>query len=82
MAILQEQWEAAKTRAERRRNQLNVMLSECRQFHFNFADLEQWLAKVEADLDSTPIRPESPQGVATLLRHHEVSVSCVLVESC
>ncbi|XP_070191463.1 dystrophin-like isoform X2 [Littorina saxatilis] len=70
-ASLREHWDSAQGRAERRRTELDDMLLECRQFHQKYADLEQWLGQVEADLDSTPIRPESAQHVDTLLKQHE-----------
>ena len=54
------------------------MLTECRQFHQSYADLEQWLGQVEADLDARPIRPESPQHVQTLLKEHEVGALVVV----
>ena len=72
VSSLREQWDAAKGRAERRRGELDGMLEGCRQFHRTYADLEQWLGRVEADLDARPIRPESPQHVQTLLKQHEV----------
>ncbi|KAL8624968.1 hypothetical protein ACOMHN_039855 [Nucella lapillus] len=71
VAKLQHQWDTARRKAERRREELSRMLQECRSFHQSYADLETWLAGVEADLDSTPVRPESPQLVQTLLKHHE-----------
>ena len=74
VSSLREQWDAAKGRAERRRGELDGMLEGCRQFHRTYADLEQWLGRVEADLDARPIRPESPQHVQTLLKQHEVGL--------
>ena len=74
MSSLREQWDAARGRAERRRGELDGMLEGCRQFHRTYADLEQWLGRVEADLDARPIRPESPQHVQTLLKQHEVGL--------
>ncbi|XP_076466610.1 dystrophin-like isoform X3 [Babylonia areolata] len=71
VAKLQAQWDTARAKAERRRDELDGMLKECRRFHQNYADLETWLTRVESDLDSTPVRPESPQVVQSLLKHHE-----------
>ena len=74
VANLKEHFETAKTKAEQRRTQLDSMLVECRQFHNDFADFEQWLASIESDLDARPVRPESVQ-INSLIKQHEVSVS-------
>ncbi|XP_076445085.1 dystrophin-like isoform X2 [Babylonia areolata] len=74
VAGLQERWERARGRAEGRRRELDAMLLECRHFHHHYADLEAWLARLEADLDSNmpPLaHHQSPGGVDSLMKHHE-----------
>jgi hypothetical protein len=78
VASLREHWETARSKAEQRRTELDDMLAECRQFHNAYADLEQWLAGVEVELDAKPIRPDNQQHVTMLLNQHEVSTHTLL----
>ncbi|XP_078330229.1 dystrophin-like isoform X4 [Crassostrea virginica] len=52
---LQEHWDEALTRFNQRKNQLDDMLLECRQFDEMHAEFERWLGQIEEDLHANPV---------------------------
>ena len=52
MERLREQWEEANTRAAGRRDSLEDMLLEVRQYEEMSAEVDWWLAQVEEDVDA------------------------------
>lgn len=53
---LQEHWEEALSHVNQRKNQLDDMLLECRQFDEMHAEFERWLGQIEEDLHANPVR--------------------------
>ncbi|XP_069136952.1 dystrophin-like isoform X1 [Argopecten irradians] len=56
---LREQWDEAYVRVNRRKNQLDDMLLECRQFDEIHAEFERWLLQVEEELEKNPVDPRA-----------------------
>ncbi|XP_061169275.1 dystrophin-like isoform X1 [Saccostrea echinata] len=52
---LQEHWEEALIHVNQRKNQLDDMLLECRQFDEMHAEFERWLGQIEEDLHANPV---------------------------
>ncbi|XP_067674722.1 dystrophin-like isoform X3 [Haliotis asinina] len=68
---LREHWDEAFRNVNRRKNLLDDMLLECRQFDELYAEFERWLSQIEEELDARPIRPQSPNDVDRLLKEHK-----------
>ena len=49
---LREHWEEANSKVNSRKNQLEDMLLECRQFDEMKAEFDRWIAQVEDDFES------------------------------
>ncbi|XP_063403799.1 dystrophin-like isoform X1 [Mytilus trossulus] len=56
---LREHWEQAYARVNQRKNQLDDMLLECRQFDEMYAEFDRWILQVEDELDSGKIDPKA-----------------------
>ncbi|KAJ8315397.1 hypothetical protein KUTeg_007547 [Tegillarca granosa] len=56
---LKQHWELALAHVNHRKNQLDDMLIECRQFDEIYAELERWLTQVEEELESNPVNLKS-----------------------
>ncbi|XP_041352153.1 dystrophin-like isoform X2 [Gigantopelta aegis] len=69
---LKERWEKAFNHVNQKKNQLDDMLLECRQFDELYAEFERWLSSVEEELDNRPIRPQSPTDVEGLIKEHKI----------
>lgn len=75
---LREHWDEAFRNVNRRKNLLDDMLLECRQFDELYAEFERWLSQIEEELDARPIRPQSPNDVDRLLKEHKVAKFMIL----
>lgn len=56
---LREHWEQAYAKVNQRKNQLDDMLLECRQFDEMYAEFDRWILQVEDELDSGKIDPKA-----------------------
>lgn len=56
---LREHWEQAYARVNQRKNQLDDMLLECRQFDEMYAEFNRWISQIEDELDTGKIDPKA-----------------------
>ena len=73
-AQLKERWDRAFSDVNQKKNQLDDMLLECRQFDELYAEFERWLSSVEEELDNRPLRPQAPTDMEALIKEHKVGV--------
>ncbi|CAL1537370.1 unnamed protein product [Lymnaea stagnalis] len=57
-------WELTKHQVSKRKNQLDIMLGECKTFDHSYAELESWLSQTEDQLDSLETQHNEEEAVA------------------
>ena len=70
---LREHWDDANTKVTHRKNQLDDMLLECRQFDEMSAEFDRWLIDVEDNFNDRPKSSQSIEALDKQIANHKVS---------
>lgn len=70
---LKKYWDKAFAQVSSRKNQLDDMLLECRQFDDMLSDLDRWISQMEDELKAKSSTPNSPEDTQRQLRDYKVS---------
>ncbi len=73
MDRLREHWEEANSKVAIRKNTLEDMVLECRQYDDMVDDFERWISQMEDECEASNDIANTPDDILKQSEHHKVS---------